>query len=87
MSFALICIASILVLGLLVAIGSFGSADEPIVEAHDCSTCTSKDDGSCKIACLMEEKKRREAQQQAEEKKSSEGNNQKAERVLNEDDA
>lgn len=60
MSFALICIAAILILGLLVAITSLGGEDEPIVEAHDCSTCTSKDDGSCKIACLMEEKKKRE---------------------------
>ncbi len=75
MSFALICIAAILILGLLVAITSLGGEDEPIVEAHDCSTCTSKDDGSCKIACLMEEKKKRE------------GNNQKEECVLKDNDA
>ncbi len=61
MSFALICIAAIAVLGILAALTSIGGKDEPIVEAHDCSTCTSKDDGSCKIACLMEEKKKRDA--------------------------
>ncbi len=66
MSFALICIAAIVVLGLLVALTSLGGEDEPIVEAHDCSTCTSKDDGSCKIACLMEEKKRSKGNNQEE---------------------
>ncbi|MGX8695030.1 MAG: hypothetical protein ACSW8D_01490 [Prevotella sp.] len=35
--------------------------DTPVVPAEDCSTCISKADGSCKIACLMEEKKRRES--------------------------
>ena len=58
MSFALICIAAIIGLGIVAAIASIGSKDEPIVQANDCSTCTSKTDGSCKIACLMEEKKR-----------------------------
>lgn len=60
MSFALICIIAIGALGVIAAISSIGGKDEPIVEASDCSTCTSKTDGSCKIACLMEEKKKRE---------------------------
>ncbi len=82
MSFALICIAAIAALGLLVALTSLGSEDEPIVEAHDCSSCTSKDDGSCKIACLMEEKRHRDAQS---EKKQVEGNKQQPTSVFNDD--
>ncbi|MBR1395653.1 MAG: hypothetical protein IJ559_08370 [Prevotella sp.] len=35
-----------------------GGSDE-IAVGHDCSTCTSADDGSCKLHCLMEEKKKR----------------------------
>jgi len=58
MSFAIICIGAIIGLGIIAALSSIGSKDEPIVQANDCSTCTSKTDGSCKIACLMEEKKR-----------------------------
>ncbi len=95
MSFALICIAAIVALGLLVALTSIGSEDEPIVEAHDCATCTSKDDGSCKIACLMEEKRQRDAQNLADgcqrdaqsEKKEREGNKQQPTSVLYDDDA
>lgn len=60
MSFALVCLISIGLLGLVAALFSIGGKDEPIVQGNDCSTCTSKDDGSCKIACLMEEKKRKE---------------------------
>ena len=57
MEFALICIGSIVVLGIVAALASIftkGGTDEPVVEAHDCASC------SCKIACLMEEKKKRE---------------------------
>lgn len=70
MSFALICIIAIVALGILAALTSIGGKEEPIVEGHDCSTCSSMADGSCKIACLMDEKKRRE------------GNNQPGESVL-----
>ena len=61
MTFALICISSILVLGIIAALASLGGKDEPVVQGNDCSTCTSHADGSCKIACLMEEKKKKEA--------------------------
>ena len=50
-------------LGLVAALASMltkGGTDEPIVEGHDCATCSSKVSGDCKIACLMEEKKRKE---------------------------
>jgi hypothetical protein len=58
MSFLLICIGSIVLLGILAALFSIGGKDEPIVQGKDCSTCSSLADGSCKIACLMEEKKK-----------------------------
>jgi hypothetical protein len=63
MQFALICIGSIVVLGIIAAVASMltkGGTDEPIVEAHDCASCSSKVSGDCKIACLIEEKKKRE---------------------------
>ena len=58
--FLLLCLAAIAVLGIVAALLSRGD-DTPVVPAEDCSTCISKADGSCKIACLMEEKKRRES--------------------------
>jgi hypothetical protein len=63
MTFALICIGSLIVLGIIAAVVSMltkGGTDEPVVEGHDCASCSSKTSGDCKIACLMEEKKRRE---------------------------
>jgi hypothetical protein len=63
MTFALICIGSLIVLGIVAAVVSMltkGGTDEPVVEGHDCASCSSKTSGDCKIACLMEEKKRRE---------------------------
>ena len=63
MEFALICIGSIVLLGIIAAIASAvtkGGTDAPVVEAHDCASCSSKEKGDCKIACLMEEKKRKE---------------------------
>jgi len=50
-------------LGIVAALASMltkGGTDEPVVEAHDCASCSSKASGDCKIACLMEEKKRKE---------------------------
>ena len=64
MEFALICIVSLAALGVVAAVASMltkGGTDEPIVEGHDCASCSSKVSGDCKIACLMEEKKRRES--------------------------
>ncbi len=67
MHFALICIAAIAVLGIVAALSSIGGKDEPVVQGHDCSSCASMADGSCKIACLMEEKKRQQGNKEAEE--------------------
>lgn len=75
MEFALICIGSIVALGIVAAVASMltkGGTDEPIVEAHDCASCSSKASGDCKIACLME--KQRENAQAKMEKKKREGN-------------
>ena len=57
MSFAVVCIGSLLVLGLIAAVASLlqGGNDE-ITVGHDCNTCTAADDGSCKLHCLMKEK-------------------------------
>ncbi len=66
MQFAIICLVSLVVLGIVAALASVlskGGTDDPIVEAHDCASCSSVASGECKIGCLLEEKKRREAQQ------------------------
>jgi hypothetical protein len=63
MEFAMICLGALIMLGLVAALASMltkGGTDEPVVEAHDCASCSSKVTGDCKIACLMEEKKRKE---------------------------
>lgn len=59
----MICFGALIMLGLVAALASMmtkGGTDEPVVEAHDCASCSSKVSGDCKIACLMEEKKRKE---------------------------
>ncbi|UPS44149.1 hypothetical protein M1D30_11320 [Prevotella sp. E15-22] len=59
----MICFGALIMLGLVAALASMlskGGTDEPIVEAHDCASCSSKVSGDCKIACLMEEKKLKE---------------------------
>ena len=64
MEFVLICIGALVALGVVAALASMftkGGTDEPIVEAHDCSSCSSVASGECKIGCLLEEKKRRES--------------------------
>jgi hypothetical protein len=63
MQFAMICLGALIMLGLVAALASMmtkGGTDGPVVEAHDCASCSSKVSGDCKIACLMEEKKRKE---------------------------
>jgi hypothetical protein len=61
MDFAVVCIVALVGLGLVAAIASRlqGGSDE-ITTGHDCSTCTSADDGSCQLHCLMEEKKKKQ---------------------------
>lgn len=68
MEFVLICIGALVALGVVAALASMftkGGTDEPIVEAHDCSSCNSVASGECKIGCLLEEKKRRESNKSA----------------------
>lgn len=63
MQFFLICVVSLLVLGIVAALASMftkGGTDAPVNEARDCSSCSSMAAGECKIGCLLEEKKRRE---------------------------
>jgi hypothetical protein len=68
MSFILICIGALVVLGVVAAVASAltkGGTDTPVVEAHDCASCSSVASGECKIGCLIEEKKRREGNKTA----------------------
>ena len=49
-------------LGVVAAVATWlDKGDDTIVVGHDCATCSSADDGSCQLHCLMEEKKRRES--------------------------
>jgi hypothetical protein len=69
MDFLIICVVALLVLGIVAALASMlskGGTEEPIVEGHDCSTCSSVASGECKIGCLLEEKKRREGNKNKE---------------------
>lgn len=62
MQFVLICVGSLLVLGVVAALASMltkGGTDEPVHESHDCSSCSSVASGECKIGCLLEEKRKR----------------------------
>lgn len=63
MDFLIITVIALVVLGIVAALSSIGGKDEPIVTGKgDCSTCTSHDDGSCKIACLMDEARQKKEQ-------------------------
>ena len=67
MQFVIICLLSLLGLGIVAAVASMltkGGTDEPIVEAHDCASCSSVATGECKIGCLLEEKRRKEQQKE-----------------------
>ena len=57
MNFLLIVIISLVALGVVAAIFSIGSTDEPIVKNEDgCSSCSSRDD--CKLADLVDKSKK-----------------------------
>lgn len=61
MTFALICIAALAVLGIVAAIASAftkGGTDAPVTQGHDCASCSSVASGECKIGCLIEQKKK-----------------------------
>jgi hypothetical protein len=70
MDFVLVCIGMLAALGVVAAVATWlsGGTDDPVVVAeHDCASCASADDGSCKLACLLEEKKRREGNKQEQD--------------------
>ena len=70
MEFIIISVLSLAALGVVAALASLlskGGSDDPIVEAHDCSTCSSVASGECKIGCLLEERKRQQAAEKAVE--------------------
>ena len=53
MLFALIIIGSIVVLGLIAALFSWGDKDEPIVQKEgDCASCTSRSDCIVIASCI-----------------------------------
>ena len=59
MSFALVCIGMIVVLGLIAAIANkFDKGDDTIEQGHDCSNCTAANEGECKIHDLVEQCKK-----------------------------
>ena len=69
MNFILICLGSLVALGVVAAVAQMltkGGIDAPVVEAHDCSSCSSVASGECKLGCLLEEKKRLEGNKKAE---------------------
>ena len=60
MSFAIVCIGMIVVIGVIAAIAShFDKGDDNIIVGHDCATCTAAQEGDCKIHCLIEEQKKK----------------------------
>ena len=62
MQFAIICIGSLLALGVIAAIASMlskGGTDAPVADAHECSSCSSMASGECKLGCLIEENRQR----------------------------
>ena len=83
MSFILICIIAIAALGVVAALSSIGGKEEPIQRGEDCATCSSMQDGSCKIACLIE-RQRVGAPAGMEKKKRQQSNKQVDEDVSNE---
>ena len=62
MTFALVCIARIVGLGVFAWIANyFDKGSDTIQTDHDCSTCSAAQEGDCKIHCLLEEKRQKDA--------------------------
>jgi hypothetical protein len=60
MTFAIVCIGLIVVLGIVALVANhFDKGEDTIVKGHDCSTCIEADKGDCKIHCLIEEAKKK----------------------------
>ena len=69
MSFALVCIGMIVVLGIVAAVANlFDKGKDTIEQGHDCSTCTAAHDETCKLHCLMEERKKESGVRRQEKK-------------------
>jgi len=59
MSFAVIFLGALVVLGIIAAVANFfDKGEDTIQEGHDCSTCTEADEGNCKIHELMQQCKK-----------------------------
>ena len=59
MAFVWVCLAMIVVLGVIALVANrFDKGEDTIVKGHDCSTCSEADKGECKIHCLLEDKGR-----------------------------
>ena len=72
MSFALVCIGMIVVLGIVAAVANrFDKGNDTIEQGHDCSTCTAAHDETCKLHCLMEEADKRKNKKSAIKQLSS----------------
>jgi hypothetical protein len=69
MTFALVCIGMIVGLGVTALIANkFDKGEDVIQEGHDCSTCTSAQEGDCKIHCLIKENEERKKKEVARNK-------------------
>ena len=61
MSFVIVCIGMIVVLGIVAAVANlFDKGKDTIEQGHDCSTCTAAHDETCKLHCLMEERSKKQ---------------------------
>ncbi|SFO61627.1 tetratricopeptide repeat protein [Prevotella sp. tf2-5] len=70
MTFALIIIGSIIALGVIAALLSWGDKDEPVVKSEgDCSSCSSR--AECKLADLVKKGERKEEKGECNESRHS----------------
>ena len=60
MGFAIVSIIAIVALGIVTAVASYFQGGDDAIDnsGHDCASCSSVADGSCKLGCMIEEKKR-----------------------------
>ena len=69
MQFVIVCILLIVGLAVVALIANvFDSSDDVIQEGHDCSSCTSAQEGDCKIHCLIKENEERKKKEVARNK-------------------
>jgi hypothetical protein len=69
MQFVIVCILLIVGLAVVALIANkFDKGEDVIQEGHDCSTCTSAQEGDCKIHCLIKENEERKKKEVARNK-------------------